>query len=173
FYNVYGGTQDNFSVGGPSRTRSATGITNADWFVTEDGDGFKSYVDPQDPNIVYSESQYGGLVRFDKRTGEKIGIQPQPGKGEESLRWNWDSPLIISPHLNTRLYFAANRLFRSDNRGNSWKPISGELSRGIDRNKLPVMGRVWGPDAVAKNASTSFYGNATAIAESPKKEGLL
>jgi len=173
FYNVYGGTQDNFSLGGPSRTRSASGITNADWFVTTGGDGFQSRVDPEDPNIIYAESQYGGLVRFDRRTGEQMGIQPMEGKGEEPLRWNWDSPLIISPHKHTRLYFAADRLFRSEDRGDSWKAISGELSRGIDRNRLPVMGKVWGPDAVAKNASTSFYGNCTALSESPKKEGVI
>lgn len=173
FYNVYGGTQDNFTLGGPSRTRSASGITNGDWFVTTGGDGFQSRVDPEDPNTIYSESQYGGLVRHDKRTGEIIGIQPQPPKGNESYRWNWDSPLLISPHSHTRLYFAANKLFRSDDRGDTWKLISGELSRMIDRNKLPVMGKIWPPEAVAKSASTSLYGNSTALSESPKKEGAL
>jgi photosystem II stability/assembly factor-like uncharacterized protein len=173
FYNVYGGTQDNFSFGGPSRTRSASGITNADWFVTNGGDGFRSQVDPEDPNTIYAELQNGGLVRFDKRTGERISIQPQPGRNEDSLRWNWDSPFIISPHLRTRLYFAADKLFRSDDRGDTWQLVSGQLSRDLDRDKLPVMGKVWGVDAVAKNASTAFFGNASALAESPKKEGLI
>jgi photosystem II stability/assembly factor-like uncharacterized protein len=173
FYYVYGGTQDNNSLGGPSRTRNASGITNYDWFITQGGDGFRSQIDPNDPNTVYAQSQYGGLVRYDRATGERMGIQPQPGKGEPPLRWNWDSPLIISPHSPMRLYFAANVLFRSDNRGDAWRAISGELSRGIDRDTLPVMGRVWGVDAVARHASTSFYGNATALAESPLKEGLL
>ena len=173
FYNVYGGTQDNFSFGGPSRTRSASGITNADWFVTNGGDGFRSQVDPEDPNIIYSESQNGGLVRFDKRTGERISIQPQPGRGDDPYRWNWDSPFIISPHSRTRLYFAADKLFRTDDRGDSWQTVSGQLSRNLDRDKLPVMGKVWGIDAVAKNASTAFFGNASAVAESQKKEGLI
>ncbi len=173
FYNVYGGTQDNYSFGGPSRTRSASGIVNSDWFVTNGGDGFKSQVDPEDPNTIYATLQNGVLVRFDKRTGERIGIQPQPARGEDSLRWNWDSPLIISPHSRTRLYFGADKLFRSDDRGDSWQQISGQLSRNLDRDKLPVRGKVWGIDAIAKNASTALFGNASAVAESQKKEGLL
>ena len=173
FYYVYGGTQDNFTLGGPSRTRSNHGILNQDWFVAQGGDGFVSRVDPTDPNTVYAESQHGVLVRYDRRTGERIGIQPQEGKGEPRLRWNWDAPFIISPHSPRRLYIAANKLFRSDDRGNSWKAVSGDLTRQVDRNKLPVMGRVWGPDAVAKNQSTAFYSNISALAESPKREGLL
>ena len=173
FYNVYGGTQDNNTVGGPSRSRTVHGIVNADWYITTGGDGFQTVVDPKDPNIVYSESQHGVLVRYDKLTGEQIDIQPQPEVGEPGLRWNWDSPLIISPHAHTRLYFAAQRVFRSDDRGDTWRPISGDLTRQTDRNKLKVMGRVYSVDAVAKNASTSFYGNIVALSESPKKEGLL
>lgn len=173
FYNVYGGTQDNFSVGGPSRTRSASGIVNSDWFVTQGGDGFRSQVDPTDPNIIYAEYQHGGLARFDKRTGERVGIQPAVGRGEDPLRLNWDVPFIISPHLHTRLYFAANKLYRSDDRGDSWTVVSGELSRALDRDKLPVFGKVQSVDAVARHASTAFYGNASALAESQLKEGLL
>jgi len=173
FYNVYGGLQDNNSLGGPSRTRSEHGILNQDWFVTQGGDGFVSHPDPEDPNTIYAELQHGVIVRYDRRTGERIGIQPQEEKGGTPLRWNWDSPFIISPHSHTRLYFGAQVLYRSDDRGTSWKIVSPDLTRQIDRNTLPVMGRVWGPDAVAKNTSTALYGNISAIAESPKKEGLI
>jgi photosystem II stability/assembly factor-like uncharacterized protein len=173
FYNVYGGLQDNNSLGGPSRTRSQHGIMNQDWFVTQGGDGFVSRVDPEDPNTIYAELQHGVLVRYDKRTGERIGIQPQEAKSGPPARWNWDSPFIISPHSHTRLYFGAQMLYRSDDRGNSWKAVSPDLTRQIDRNTLAMMGRVWGPDAVAKNTSTALYGNISAIAESPRKEGLI
>ena len=173
FYNIYAGTQDNNTLGGPSRTISGSGITNADWFVTVGGDGFQSRVDPKEPNIIYSEWQYGGLIRYDKKTGEQIDIKPIEKEGESAYRFNWDAPLIISHFDNKRIYFAANKVFRSDERGNSWKVISPDLSRGIDRNKLAVMGKVWSMDAVAKNASTSIFGNITALAESPKNENLI
>ena len=173
FYNVYGGTQDNYSLGGPSRTISQHGIVTADWIQTQGGDGFESAVDPEDPNIIYAQSQHGNLIRFDKKSGEGMAIQPKPRKGEADYRWNWDSPLFVSPHLHTRLYFAANKVFRSDDRGDSWTVISDDLTRQIDRNLLEVMGRIWPMDAVAKNASTSKYGNIVALDESPVAAGLL
>ena len=172
-YNLFGGTQDNFSLGGPSRTSNIHGVSNSDWFVTEGGDGFQSQIDPEDPNTVYAEAQYGVLTRFDRKTGESLVIQPQARPGEPPLRWNWDSPIIISPHSHTRLYFAAQRVFQSDDRGNTWKPISPDLTRQLDRNRLKVMGRVWPADAVAKNSSTSLYGNIVGLSESPLQEGLL
>lgn len=173
FYYVYGGTQDNYSLGGPSRTVSAHGIVTSDWFTTVTGDGFESAIDPEDPHIVYAQSQHGGLMRFDKKSGERISIKPKERKGEKAYRWNWDAPLFVSPHSHTRLYFAANKVFRSDDRGNTWQVISGDLSRQIDRNTLAVMGRVWPMDAVAKNASTSRYGAVVALDESPLQEGLI
>ena len=173
FYNIYGGTQDNFSMGGPSRTRNGHGIMNSDWYITNGGDGFESQIDPNNPDIVYAQSQYGGLVRYDRQSGESVGIQPKPGKGEAEYRWNWDAPLLASAHNPTRIYFAANKLFRSDDRGNSWQTISGDLTRQIDRNTLEVMGRVQSIDAVAKNGSTSPYGTIVAFSESPLDENLL
>lgn len=173
FYNIYGGTQDNFSLGGPSQNISANGIPNSDWFITNGGDGFESAIDPKDPNIVYAQSQYGWLVRYDKASGEKTDIKPFEAKGEAAYRWNWDAPLLISPHDNKTLYFSANKVFKSTDRGNSWKTISEDLSRGIDRNTLKVMDKVWSVDAVAKNKSTTIYGNIVSFDESAQKQGLL
>jgi len=172
FYYVYGGTQDNNSFGCPARNKF-TNLTNADCFVTMGGDGFYSRVDPKDPNTIYANMQNGGMVRFDKRTGERVSIQPQPVKGDPAMRWNWDTPLIISPHSNTRLYFGAQRLYRSDDRGDSWRAVSPDLTRALDRNKLPLMGKIWPIDAIQKNISTALYDNISAIAESPKVEGLI
>lgn len=173
FYNVYGGTQDNSTLGGPSRTTNIHGIRNEDWFVTVGGDGFQTRVDPENLDILYPMSQYAGIVRYDKRSGERVDIQPQPEPGEDALRWHWDAPLIISPHAPQRLYFAAQRLYRSDDRGNSWTPISKDLSRGMDRNQRPVMGRVWSPEAVWKNVFTSPFGTIVSLSESKLKEGLI
>jgi photosystem II stability/assembly factor-like uncharacterized protein len=173
FYHVYGGTQDNFTLGGPARTRSINGIPNNDWFVVQGGDGFHCAVDPTDPMTVYGEYQHGGLCRYDRRTGTRVDIRPLPAPGEPPLRWHWDSPLVVSPHAPKRLYFAANRLFRSDDRGDSWTPVSPDLSRQLDRDALPVMGKIWWPDAVFKHGSTSLYGSIVALAESPLKEGEL
>ena len=173
FYHVYGGTQDNFSFGGPARTNSVNGIRNSDWFVTNGGDGFQSRVDPTDHNTIYAESQNGGLVRFDRRTGNSVRIVPEEEPGEDPARWYWDAPLMISPFKNTRLYFASQRLYRSDDRGDSWRPVSPDLSRNLPRTSMKMQGRLWSVDAVARNTSTSYAGTITAIAESPKAEGLL
>ena len=173
FYNIYGGTQDNNSMGGPSRTINNAGILNSDWFITNGGDGFESQVDPKNPNIVYAQAQYGWLVRYDRQSGEKIGIQPMPGKGEAAYRWNWDAPLVVSNHNNKRLYFAANKVFKSDDRGNTWQTISDDLTRQLDRNQMKVMGEVQSPDVVMKNKSTTIFGNIVALDESALNEDLL
>ena len=173
FYNVYGGTQDNFSIGGPSRVITDHGITNFDWFITNGGDGFESQVDQQNPDIVYAQSQNGGLVRYDKKSGEAVGIQPKEREGEDAYRWNWDAPLAVSHHKSGRIYFAANKLFRSNDYGNSWQVISGDLSQHINRNNLKVYDRIVSIDAVAKNGSTSPYGAIVALSESPVDENLI
>lgn len=173
FYNVFGGTQDNNSQGGPSRTLNNAGILNSDWYITVGGDGYETQVDPTDPNIIYAQWQYGGLVRFDRQSGERIGIKPQPAKGEAAFRWNWDSPLLISPHDHKTLFFCANKVFKTTDRGNSWTAISPDLTRQIDRNKLKVMGEVQSPDVVMKNKSTTIYGNIVAFDQSPINADLL
>ena len=173
FYNVFGGTQDNNSQGGPSRTINNAGILNSDWYITVGGDGYETQVDPTDPNIIYAQWQYGGLIRFDRQSGERIGIKPQPGKGEDGYRWNWDSPLLISPHDSKTLFFCANKVFKTTDRGNSWETISPDLTRQIDRNKLEVMGEVQSPDVVMKNKSTTIYGNIVAFDQSPLDANLL
>ncbi len=173
FYHVHGGTQDNLSLGGPSRTISMNGIPNSDWYVTSVGDGFETQVDQENPDLIYAQSQYGGLVRFDRKSGEYLYIQAQAGENDPPLRWNWDAPLLISRFSQSRLYHGANRVFRTDDRGNSWRTISPDLSRGLDRNKWEIMGKVWSVDAIAKNGSTDIYGQTTSIAESSLDENIL
>ena len=173
FYNLCGGTQDNNTLCGPSQTMNGHGTSNADWFIVVGGDGFQPRIDPTNPDVIYGESQHGELARYDRKTGERVGIQPQIEPGEPASRWHWDAPLIISPFANTRLYFASQRVYRSDDRGDTWRPISGDLSRQLDRNTLQLMGKVWGIDAVAKNTSTSLWGAVVSLSEAPKKEGML
>ena len=173
FYNVFGGTQDNASLGAPHRTTNSSGIRNSDWLFTQFGDGFKTVIDPKNPDIIYSQYQYGGLARYDKKSGERVQMQPVTPDPKVAQHFNWNSPLLISPHNNERIYYGSQTLFQSDNRGDDWRAISGDLSRNIDRNKLKVMDKVWGVDTVAKNTSTSFYGSLIALTESPVQEGLL
>ncbi|HMU43092.1 MAG TPA: glycosyl hydrolase [Ignavibacteriaceae bacterium] len=173
FYRVMGGTQDNASMIVPSQTINEEGIVNADWIPLVGGDGYEAVADPSNSNIIYCEWQYGGLTRYDMQSGEMLSIKPQEKKGNAPYRWNWDTPLIVSPHSKTRIYTAANKVFRSDDRGDTWQVISEDLTAQIDRNKLPVMDKIWSVDAVAKNASTSFYGNIVSLTESPLVEGLI
>lgn len=173
FYNVYGGTQDNNSFGGPAQNLSSAGVSSEDWFPVLGGDGFWVQIDPEEPNIVYCEYQYGNMYRYDKKTGESLNIKPRPRKDEKTYKWNWNAPLIISPHSNTRLYAFANKVFRSDDRGQSWKVISEDLTSQTDRNTWPVMDHYWSYDAVAKNVSTSLFGTGVSLAESPVQEDLV
>ena len=173
FYNVAGGTQDNGTQVGPSRTLNQHGIRTADWYVAYGADGYMTMVDPTDPNILYVTWQNGHPLRYDRRTGETIDIQPQPGPDDEPERWNWDAPMIISPHDSKRIYMGSQRLWRTDDRGDSWSQLPGEFTRGITRYERDVDGRVAGDEAVWGNTAMSWHANMTAIAESPLVEGLL
>ncbi len=173
FYNVAGGTQDNGTQVGPSRTLNSHGIRTADWYVAYGADGYMTMIDPTDPNILYVTWQNGHPLRFDRRTGETIDIQPQPGPDDEPERWNWDAPMIISPHDSKRIYMGSQRLWRTDDRGDSWTVIDGEFTRGVLRYQRDIDGRVAGDDAVWGNTAMSWHSNMTAIAESPLVEGLL
>ncbi|MEM9065185.1 MAG: glycosyl hydrolase [Planctomycetota bacterium] len=174
FYNVVGGTQDNATQHGPSRTDNMHGIRNSDWMITVFGDGHQPAIDPTNPDIIYSQWQQGNLVRHDRTTGEIVYIQPQPAQDEETDRFNWDAPILISPHDPATLYFASQRLWRSDDRGDSWTAISDDLSRGIDRLAAPMMeGRVWSFDAIWDLYAMSKFGTIANISESPQQQGLI
>jgi len=173
FYWVYGGTQDNNSMGGPSRNLKNGGVSSCEWVTTLGGDGFWQAIEPDNPDIVYSAYQYGNIYRYDKKSGEAIKVRPNPSKDELTYRWNWDSPFIISPHSPTRLYMGANKLFKSDDRGNSWTTISSDLTRNEDRDQFTIMGKHWPSSAVGKHVSTSQWGTLVALSESPVKAGLI
>ena len=169
FYNVYIGTQDNLSLGGPSRTINSSGITNADWYFTLGGDGFETQVDWKDPNIVYSQYQFGNLYRYDKKSGERLYIKSYE-MGDTAYRFGWDAALLLSRHDNKRLYHAGNKVLRSDDRGDNWREISPDLTRGVPKEMLRLMGRSWSIDELARKGS---FAQIATIAESPLDENIL
>ncbi|MBL4659822.1 MAG: hypothetical protein JKY19_05670 [Alcanivoracaceae bacterium] len=173
FYHIYGGTQDNNTQGGPSRTDNVHGIRNSDWYVVLFGDGHQPATDPSNPDIVYAEWQQGNLVRVDKTTGEIVYIQPQPKADENKERFNWDAPILVSPHKPSRLYFASHRVWKSEDRGDSWIAISGDLTKNQERITLPIMGKTQSWDSPWDVLAMSNYNTITSLAESPLKEGLI
>lgn len=173
FYNIIGGTQDNSTQAGPSRTDNANGISNADWSVVLFADGHQPATEPGNPNIVYAEWQQGNLVRHDRTTGENVYIQPQPEPGEKAERFNWDSPILVSPHNPKHIYYASQRVWKSTDRGDSWTPISGDLTKNIERMKTPYFDQLQGWDNPWDLYAMSYYSTITSLAESPLKEGLI
>jgi len=173
FYNIFGGTQDNNTQGGPSRTDNVHGIMNSDWFVVLGGDGHQPATEPGNPNIVYAQWQQGNLTRHDRTTGENVYIQPQPDLGEKTERYNWDAPILVSPHNPAHLYFASQRVWKSLDRGDSWTPISEDLTTNTERIKTPVYDASQSWDNPWDIYAMSNYSTITSLAESPLQQGLI
>lgn len=173
FYNIVAGAQDLGTLLGPSRTTNVEGIRNRDWYVPLGADGYGSLYDWNDNNTAYMMWQEGSLARLDVKTKETIGIRPEPADSDIAERWNWDSPLLLSPHNHKRIYYGSQRLWMSENRGDSWKAISGDLTTNTNRYEMQLMDRVWSIDALYDTRAMSKYATLTCISESPKKEGLI
>ncbi len=171
-YTVCGGLQDNNTWCGPSAVRSEAGSSNDDWFIIGGGDGFVALLDPSNPNVLYAESQDGRMNRVDRLTNERKVIRPEPAEGEPALRWNWDTPMVLSPHDPATLYVAANRVFKSSDRGHSWRAISPDLTTATNRDSLEIMGVKGSDIRIARNDGVQSYGNLVSFAESPLKAGL-
>jgi photosystem II stability/assembly factor-like uncharacterized protein len=160
-YNVYGGLQDNGSWKGPSR--SAGGITGGDWQVVGQGDGFWAFADPQDVNTLYVEYQGGQLSRVDVATGESKSIKPFARDDEDKLRFNWNTPIHLSPTRPNTLYYGSQYLHFSTDRGDSWRTISPDLSTNDPaRQRQRDSGGLTTDNTTAEN-NASIY----AISESP------
>jgi photosystem II stability/assembly factor-like uncharacterized protein len=172
-YHIYGGMQDNASWAGPSSVRDRQGIANEHWYQMLACDGMFTVVDPSEPNTVYTNCQNGRIVRYDRKTGERKSIMPQPETGQPPLRWNWTAPIIVSPHDKRTIYTAANRVFKSGDRGQTWTVVSPDLTNALDRDELVIMGVSGRNITVARNDGMSSFGNIFALAESPRRAGLL
>ena len=173
FYDVLGGAQDLGTLHGPSRTMNRDGIRSQDWYVPMGADGYGVAFDPSDPDLMYLMWQGGNVFRKDRRNEEAVSIKPQPAAGDPPERWNWDSPILVSPHNANRVYFGSQRLWRSDDKGDSWTAISGDLTLGQNRYEQRIMGRTWSVDALFDHGAMSKYATTTSIAESPKEPGVL
>ena len=171
-YWIYGGLQDNGSWAGPSGTLNQEGITNDDWFRIGGGDGFYVQVDPTDPDVLYVESQGGFLSRLELRTGERKFIRPEARPGEKPFRFDWNSPILISPHNHRTIYFGGNRVFKSTDRGDSWA-VGPDLTRDQDRDRMPIMGALPDKDTLSRHDGQETFGQVVTLNESPIKQGLL
>jgi len=174
-YHVCGGLQDNYSWCGPSSSTQQDGIGNEDWMTVQGGDGFYNRIDPTDPNIIYAESQDGNLSRRDLRTSESKSIRPlEDNDKAPRYRFQWNSPLMISPHDPKTIYFGGNYLFKSTDRGDNWERLGKDLTTGQDRTKLVVMGKTIAPGAtLSYDDGVNTWPCITAIAESPLDSNVL
>ena len=173
FYKIYAGAQDNSTQGGPSRTMREEGIKNKDWFLTLGGDGHGPATEPGNPDIVYSQWQQGNLTRVDMKTREGVYIKPQPLPGDPAERYNWDAPINVSAHDPARIYFASQRVWRSDDRGDSWTAVSGDLTKNGNRMHSPLMGRTWSVEAGWDLYAMTEFHTIANFAESPVDENIL
>ncbi len=161
-YNVYGGLQDNGSWTGPSR--ASGGVASRDWKNLGFGDGFYAFRDPADPDFVYVEYQGGNIGRVHLTTGEARDIKPQPRKGEPDYRFNWNTPIHLSPTQKGTVYIGSQFLFRSRDRGDSWERISPDLTTNDPaKQKQQRVRRLTRDNSTAENHTTIY-----SIAESPK-----
>jgi photosystem II stability/assembly factor-like uncharacterized protein len=172
FYNILGGAQDLGTLSGPSRTLTIEGVRNQDWYVPTGADGYGVAFDPDDETIQYMEFQQGVMFRLDKKTQETTSIKPQPSPNDPPERWNWDVPIVTSAHVKGRLYTGSQRVWRSDDRGNSWQPISGDLTRNMNRYTLGYEGRVRPLSDLHDNGAMSKYSTLSTVVESPV-DGLV
>lgn len=172
-YNVCGGMQDNYSWCGPSAVRGTAGISNHHWATLQGGDGFVVLQDPAEYRVAFSESQDGNMVRVDRVTGETVSIRPVAPQGEPAYRWNWDTPLVQSPHDAKVLYAAANRVFRSPDRGLTWTALSPDLTTDSARDDIELMGVKNRDTRFSRNDGISAWPTIVSLAESPKRAGLI
>jgi Sortilin, neurotensin receptor 3, len=173
FYDILVGAQDLGTLLGPARTMNRDGVRNQDWYVPLGADGYGVAFDRENPNLMYMMYQEGMLFRKDRRDDEGLLIRPQAADGDAPERWGWDAPLLVSPHQSNRIYYGSQRVWRSDDQGDSWRAISGDLTQGKTRYQQKFMGRVWSVDALFDHRAMSKYATTTAISESPVTEGVL
>lgn len=172
-YQICGGLQDNASWCGPSQTLMADGIVNDDWTLMPGGDGFYAEIDPVEPWIVYTESQDGHLSRRDARFGQQRSIMPQAKAGDPHYRFQWNSPVAVSTHDHNTIYYGGNYLFKSTDRGDSWTRLGGDLTTGVDRNKLPILGKVPDKNTLSRHDGVQDYPTITTLSESPMTPNVL
>src|SRR6266581_2069207 len=165
-YRVYGGLQDNSSFVGESQHPG--GITNAQWENMYNGDGFWMFPDPADPDYIYAEYQGGEIARINRRTHEARNIKPRPNYNEK-LRFNWNTPIALSPNEKGTLYIGAQFLFRSSNHGQTWERISPDLTTNDpQKQKQEQSGGV-----TVDNSSAEMHTTIYSISESPKDKSLI
>lgn len=171
-YFVCGGLQDNGSWCGPSRTLATQGISNEDWYRVGGGDGFYVVVDPTDATTLYVESQDGNVSRVDLKTGERRVIRPEPDADDVEYRFNWNSPILLSPHDPRTVYYGGHQLFVSRDRGETWSTASGDLTGAASRDEMKIFGRT-AREMLSRNDGVVHYGTITTVAESPLRAGIL